>query len=277
MNTTIQQSFYRNGQLREQVPMRNGHRHGVARTWHKNGALATEEPYQNDLLHGICRQWDESGRLLGRYKMTRGTGVQRSWHPTGQIQLEVSTVDGQFCGRNRLWLADGTLISERYYLHGLIVSAHKYREAAATDRMLPRFRGKPANLPPTNLPRQRRIHRVFVASLLAKQNHVEARSWLQKEGPDKTARLLGHFKRESDTRKFVKRLYEAGAVKVIVPDIYRDRDGNEFADCLVVRLGNDAARRKVIRNVCAQLRRRKLGVVQPDEEMGETHLYLSMT
>jgi lauroyl/myristoyl acyltransferase len=115
-----------------------------------------------------------------------------------------------------------------------------------------------------------------VSSLLAKQNHVEARIWLQKEGPDKTARFLGHFKRESDTKNFVERLYEAGAVKVIVPDIYRDRDGNEFADCLLVRLGEDATRRKAIRKVCAQLRRRKLGVVQPDEEMGETHLYLSM-
>lgn len=277
MNTTIQQAFYRNGQLREQVPIRNGRRDGVVRTWHKNGVLATEELYQIGLLHGVCRQWDEGGELLGRYRMVHGTGVQRAWHDNGQVQLEVSTVAGKFCGRNRLWLRDGTLISERYYLHGQIVSADNYREAAAKDRMLPKLRGKPANLPPTNLPMQRRIHRVFVSSLLAKQNRAEARFWLRKEGSEKTARLLGHFKHEIDAANFVERLYEAGALKVIVPDIYRDQDGNEFADCLLVRLGKDAARRKAIRNVCAQLRRRKLGVVQPDEEMGETHLYLSMT
>ncbi len=277
MNTTIQQAFYRNGQLREQVPMRNGRRDGVVCTWHKNGVRATEELYQIGLLHGVCRQWDEGGHLLGRYRMVHGTGVQRAWHENGQVQLEVSTVAGQFCGRNRLWLRDGTLISERYYLHGQIVSADNYREAAAKDKTLPRLRGKPANLPPTNLPMQRRIHRVFVSSLLAKQNRTEARSWLRKKGTEKTARLLGHFKRESDTANFVERLYEAGALKVIVPDIYRDQDGNEFADCLLVRLGEDSVRRKTIRNVCAQLRRRKLGVVQPEEEMGETHLYLSMT
>jgi hypothetical protein len=277
MNTTIQQAFYRNGQLREQVPMRNGRRDGVVCTWHKNGVRANEEPYQNGLLHGICRQWNERGELLGKYKMVQGTGVQQTWHHNGQLQLEVSTVAGQFCGRNRLWLRDGTLISERNYLHGQIVSADNYRKAAAKDRTLPKLRGKPANLPLTNLPMQRRIHRVFVSSLLAKQNRAEARSWLQKKCTGETARLLGHFNRESDMGNFVERLYEAGAIKVIVPDIYRDKDGNEFADCLLVRLGKEAAQRKAIRKVCVQLRRRKLGVVQPDEEMGETHLYLSMT
>lgn len=277
MNTTIQQAFYRNGQLREQVPMRNGHRNGVARTWHKNGAIATEEPYQNDLLHGVCRQWDESGQLLGKYKMVRGTGVQRTWHDNGQIQLEVSTVHGHFCGRNRLWLRDGLLISERFYLHGRIVSANAYRAATATDRTLPRFRGKPAKLPPMNRATQSRIHSVFTSSLLEKQNRCEARIWLQRDSADRTARLLGRFKRESDVEKFVLRLYRAGAVEVIVPDVYRDHAGNQFADCLLVRLSKDPVRRKAIRKVCAQLRRRKLGSVQPDEDIDETHLYLSMT
>lgn len=277
MNTTIQQAVYRNGQLREQVPMRNGHRHGVARTWHKNGAIATEEPYQNDLLHGVCRQWDESGRLLAKYKMVHGTGVQRFWHDNGQIQLEVSTVRNRFCGRNRLWLRDGFLISERFYLHGLIVSADAYRAAAATDRTLPKFRGKPAKLPPRNRATQKRIHSVFTSALLEKRNRCEAQIWLQKRDADQTARSLGRFKREADVEKFVLRLYRAGAVEVIVPDIYYDQAGNQFADCLLVRLADDPARRNAIRKVCSQLRRRKLGAVQPDQDLGESHLYLSMT
>src|SRR5579872_5210428 len=117
VSTTIQLDYYRSGQLREQVPMRDGRRHGTARTWHKDGRLATEEPYQNGLLHGLCRQWDEAGRLLGRYTMIHGTGIQRAWHDNGQLQLEISTVRGEFSGRNRLWLCDGTLISERFYLN----------------------------------------------------------------------------------------------------------------------------------------------------------------
>ena len=84
VKTAIQRHFYRTGRVREEIPLRNGHRHGVARTWYKNGLLASEEPYQNGVPHGICRQWDEAGRLLGRYKMVRGTGIQRAWHDNGR-------------------------------------------------------------------------------------------------------------------------------------------------------------------------------------------------
>jgi antitoxin component YwqK of YwqJK toxin-antitoxin module len=75
VSPVIQKTFYRNGQLRERVPVRNGRRHGVVRVWHKNGVLANEERYQNGLLHGVCRQWNEAGRLLGEYRMDRGTGT----------------------------------------------------------------------------------------------------------------------------------------------------------------------------------------------------------
>jgi len=281
MNTTIQQqNFYRSGQLRERVPVRNGHRHGVIRTWHKNGMLASEEPHKNGLPHGICRQFDEAGRLLGKYRMVNGTGIQRAWHDNGQLQLEVSTVRGEFCGRNRIWLRDGTLLSERFYLNGEVVSADTYREAAAKDKTLPKFRGKPAKLPPKNHTTERHILDVFVGSLLEKQNRCEGRGWLKQNG-DKAVRSLGRFKpardaAKSETGKFVKELYDAGATAVIVPDIYRDKAGKQFADCLVVSLPKNAAKRKAIRKVCEQLRKRKLGAVEPSKDIGEDHLYLSL-
>ena len=80
MSSAIQRQYYRNGQLREEVPLRKGRRHGTVRTWHKNGALASEEPYRAGLLHGVCRQWDETGKLLGKYRLIHGTGIQRAWH-----------------------------------------------------------------------------------------------------------------------------------------------------------------------------------------------------
>jgi hypothetical protein len=273
VRTTIQRHFYRTGLIREEIPLRNGRRHGVARTWHKNGVLASEEPYRNGVPHGICRQWDGEGRLLGKYKMVRGTGVQRAWHDNGQLQMEVSTVRGELSGRNRIWLRDGTLLSERFYVHGRIVSPDEYRETAARDKTLPRFRGKPANLPPKNGATQKHIYRVFVASLLEKPNRREARAWL-KNGGGKIAHSLGRFKRESDAAKFVQQLYHAGAAKVIAPDIYDNKAGDQFADCVLVRVPKNEAKRKAIRQVCKQLRRRDLGAMQPDEDIGETYLYL---
>jgi hypothetical protein len=258
------------------VPLRNGHKQGVIRTWHRNGVLASEEPFENDLLHGICRQWDESGRLLGRYKMVHGTGIQRAWHDNGQLQVEVSTVGGRFCGRNRIWLRDGTLISETFCIDGRNVSPETYRAAAGKNGHLPKFRGKPGKILPEGNAKEKHLHRVFVAGLLDKPNRREARAWLQKAAGDETARLLGRFKRETDAARFVEELYRAGAREVIVSDIYDNKAGHQFADGLLVRLPKDAAKRKAIRKVCAQLRRRRLGVVQPDVDFGETALYLSI-
>ncbi len=258
------------------MPVRNGRRHGVVRTWHKNGKRASEEPFKNGLLDGVCRQWSEAGRRLGAYVMFQGTGIQWEWHDNGKLQMEILTICGEFSGRNRIWLRDGTLLSERFYLAGHVVSAEKYREVAAKFKALPKFRGKPANLTGKHRVKPLHIHRVFVDSLLEKHNQREARKWLAKKTGDKTLRSLGRFKSENDAAKFVEALYQAGAVEVIVPDIYRNKARDQFADCLLVQLPRSAAKRKAVRKVCAQLRTRKLGAVQPDEDIGESHLYLSL-
>ena len=84
-------------------------------------------------------------------------------------------------------------------------------------------------------------------SLLEKHNQREARKWLAKKTGDQTARSLGRFKREKDAAKFVEALYQAGAVEVIAPDIYRNKARDQFADCLLVQLPKNAAKRKAVR------------------------------
>lgn len=256
------------------MPLRNGERHGVARVWHKNGRLASEDHHSNGLLHGVCRQWSESGRLLGKYRMVQGTGVQRAWHDNGRPQMELSTVHGEFCGRSRSWLSDGTLLSDDIYLRGKIVSVDEYRAAAAKDKSLPKLgRAAVKAAKPVS---EKHIHRVFVTALLSKPNRFEARTWLEGKHAERSARSLGRFKRESDAAKFIATLYDAGATEVIVSDVYRSKDGDLFADGLLVRLPKAPAKRKAIRKVCTQLQKRKLGAVQPDADIGESHLFLSM-
>jgi hypothetical protein len=268
----IEKAFHRNGQLRETVPLRNGRRHGVVRVWHKNGVLANEESYQNGVLHGLCRQWNEAGRLLGKYRMIHGTGVQRTWHENGRLQLEFSTVNGDFSGRYRLWLNNGALMSEEIYLHGKPVTVEEYRAACAKDKSLPKLTGKAGKPLPNTVATEKHIHEVFVRSLLAQMNRAEAAEWLESGG--KAMRSLGRFKRESDAFKFVESLYKADATEVIAPDIYAGKAGDQFADCLLVKLPGIAAKRKAIRKVCAQLLKRKFGAFQPDKDIGESHLYL---
>ncbi|MCI0747344.1 MAG: hypothetical protein L0Y58_18215 [Verrucomicrobia subdivision 3 bacterium] len=274
MRTTIQKFFYRNGQLREVLPLRNGQRHGVARVWHKNSRLASEESYANGLLHGVCRQWSESGRLLGKYKMVHGTGIQHAWHDNGRRQMEISTLRGEFCGRSRSWLSDGTLLSDHIYLRGSVVSAEDYRAAAAKDKALPKL-GR-MMVKAAKLVTEEHIHRVFVTVMLAKPNRFEALTWLQGQREHNTARSLGRLKRERDAAKFVMALYDAGAVEVIAPDVYCNKAGDQVADSLLVRLPGTPAKRKAVRKVCAQLEKRRLGAIQPDADFGETHLFLSL-
>lgn len=274
MKQSVEKAFHRNGQLREIVPLRNGRRHGVVRVWHKNGVLANEEPYQNGLLHGVCRQWSETGRLLGKYRMVHGTGVQRTWHENGRLQLEFSTVNGDFSGRYRLWLNDGQLMSEEIYLHGRPITAEAYCAARAKDKSLPKLTGKAGKPLPDTVATEKLIHQVFVRSLLAQKNRAEARKWLESGG--KAVRSLGRFKRVGDALIFVEAVYKAGATEVIAPDIYAGKAGDQFADCLLVKLPGIAAKRKAIRKVCAQLSKRKLGAFQPDKDIGESHLYLSL-
>lgn len=276
MSATVQQSRFRNGQLRQKSPVQRGRRHGVARTWHPNGSLAIEQHFENGLLHGRCRQWNEAGKLLGEFVMRHGTGVQREWHDNGQLKIEVSTVEGQFCGRNRIWLLDGTLISERFYLNGNQVTPARYAKAAARDESLPRCAEKPARLPKKSQATTRRIHRIFVEGVLEKPGRKEARSWFSTGADAKRGRSLGRFCSERSAVAFIESLYAAGTPEVIVPGIYRDKRGNEFADWLLVRLPKSKTVRGRIRKACSVLRRRSLGVVQPDRDIGETHLYLSL-
>ena len=275
MKKSVEKAFHRNGQLREVVPLHNGRRHGVVRVWHKNGVLANEERYQNGLLHGVCRQWSEDGRLLGKYRMVHGTGIQRTWHENGRLQLEFSTVNGDFSGRHRLWLHDGALMSEEIYLHGRPVTDEEYRAARANDKALPKLTGKAGKPLPKSVATEKHIHEVFVRSLLAQKNRAEVRKWL--ENGDKAVRSLGRFKRATDALKFIESLYKAGATEVIAPDIYASKTGDQFADCLLVKLPGIAAKRKAIRKVCAQLPKRKLGAFQPDKDIGESHLFLSQS
>ena len=80
----------------------------------------------------------------------------------------------------------------------------------------------------------------------------------------------------SHAGRFVSALYEAGAVEVIATAIYSDKTGNQYVDCALVKLPKSKTARKAIRKVSQQLHQRKLGAIQPDQDIGETHLYLCL-
>lgn len=278
MKIVIQRDYHRNGQLREQTPLRGGVRHGMVREWHRNGVLAAEEPYRNGLRHGLARAWDEQGKLLGKFKMVHGTGTVRSWHDNGRLRQELPMVDGLFCGRGRSWHRDGTLMSDHLALYNQLVTPAEYRRAVAKDKRLPKLRGRVTGEPRETREFHQHYYQVFVSGLLEKPR-AEALAWM------KSARgarwLFGRFRParnllNSHAGRFVSALYEAGAVEVIATAIYSDKTGNQYVDCALVKLPKSKTARKAIRKVSQQLHQRKLGAIQPDQDIGETHLYLCL-
>jgi MORN repeat variant len=267
--------FHRNGIVQMEESFRKQKLHGRRRTWHRNGQMATEEFYLEGLLHGIGRQWNEDGKLLGSFEMQHGTGIQKSWHDNGKLAHEFGTVGGEFCGRDRIWLRDGTLIADEILLNGRSVTVAEYRRAAANDTRLPKLQeGDPVKMPRETRALKKHILDVFVAALLKKRNQVEVLEWLNAEG--KAARWLGRFRSERSASKFVGELYLAGAVRVIAPDIYEGKRGEQFSDNLLVKLPKGAGQRKAIRAVCQQLRKKDHGAVRPEEDWGEAYLYILM-
>lgn len=276
MRKTIQISRYRNGQVRERIPLQDGLRHGRVQTWHRNGVPASEEFYVNGRLHEIGRQWDETGKLLGEFTLDQGTGVQREWHDNGRIKVEVSLVAGRFCGPSRIWLRDGTLLSERFFLQDRPVSRAQYSRAVAKDPTLPPPGASATKPRPSSRATERRVHQVFVAGLLEKPGAVEARSWLSGVTKSRSGRSLGRFSSGKAALELVTALYEAGALEVTVPGIYRDQKGKEYADWLLVRLPRLKAIRGRIRKACRILKQKGLGTLLPESDLGETHLVLAL-
>lgn len=272
VSTTIQRSFYRSGQVREEVSMRNGRRHGIARVWHKNGQLASEEPFQNGLLHGKCRQWDERGKLLGEYRMEHGTGIQRVWFENGVLQCEQSFIHGKATGPCRRWLQDGSFASEEWLVENKEVTPTEYVKKAAAHPDWPKYATNGAHrrkLSPEKLEEQ--AFRLHCEWLLGKENTRDAIEWLNQAKV--TACAIGALSAER-ARKIVSEALAAGARRVLASDTYVSKQGKQFADVLLVELPKLKTRRAAIRKVFKSLPRPAKCAVQPDGDHGEPWLYV---
>jgi hypothetical protein len=274
LRTVVRRTYYRPGIVVQEHRYVGDQLHGPQREFYRNGQLAEERIYRHGLAHGLCRQWNADGKLLGSFQMVNGTGLQKSWHDNGQLNMEFSTVAGKFCGHGRTWLRDGTLTGEDVTLFNREVTPAQYRRAAATDPRLPKLPGRIGKPPVQNRALERHSYRVFVDWLLKKRSRVEARTWLA--AADKKRRTFGRFKHDGTAVKFVGELYQAGAVQVIAPEVYHNKRGDQFADCLLVQLPKSIRQRQAIRAVCARYFKDGRGAVQPDQDWGESHLYVLM-
>ncbi len=164
--------FHETGDLSEEIPLRNGVRHGIQYNSLVPGKLLSTEPYFNGLPHGTARQWSNDGKLIGTYTMKYGTGLdlwrqehdgfihlaearyvkEGKWHGfewwLSEDQKSISSENhfwnGQPHGIERSWNWGGRLRRgyPRYWVHDRRVTKRQYLRARAKDPTLPPFREK---------------------------------------------------------------------------------------------------------------------------------------
>ena len=172
------------GRIMQEIPFRDGHAHGRVYEFYDSGAVSCLEWYAQGLQHGTCYQWDDDGRLLGKYVLSHGTGldVWRHRHVNGRVYAseirtfkrghlhgfewwlhgrrlssETHFVDDKKHGIERSWDIKGGLDKTypRYWLRDERVSKRQYLAAARTDSSLPPFLERD-NKPKRGLPKRAR-------------------------------------------------------------------------------------------------------------------------
>jgi len=76
--------------------------------------------------------------------------------------------------------------------------------------------------------------------------------------------------------RFVKALYDAGAIAATAVPIYAGKRGKQFADLLLVKLPQMKAKRQVLRKLCQNCCDKRGGSMLPESDIGERHLLLSL-
>lgn len=58
------QVFYATGELKEEVTILNGKRHGVYKFYNQDGLMLIKTEYKNGMEHGLRQVYDEKGSLI---------------------------------------------------------------------------------------------------------------------------------------------------------------------------------------------------------------------
>lgn len=109
--------WYRNGQLKQTRPWKNGVRDGLRTTWYENGQKMGQGTFKNDKLEGKWTKWYENGnkRSEKTYKDGNKEGLYMSWYENGQKRVEGNYKDGIEIGEWTYWEEDGKKAGVGYY------------------------------------------------------------------------------------------------------------------------------------------------------------------
>ena len=122
------EAFYESGQLRAQGIYKNGKMTGSWKYWYLNGQLLSEASYNDEGELIDLKAWDDSGKQT----IKDCTGKAILLYPDGKQMSQVSYRRCKMHGQWITWFENGQIESEIYYEEGIPVGTWKYRNPDGT-------------------------------------------------------------------------------------------------------------------------------------------------
>ncbi len=117
-----EQSWNKDGSLRQEASFKKGKTHGMCKNWHDNGQLMSETFYANGLVHGISKTWHSNGQLDTEvpYNFGKIEGTSKSWYKNGEKWTETNYRNNKKHGMEFKWDQGGTLVHQARYQDGVL-------------------------------------------------------------------------------------------------------------------------------------------------------------
>jgi antitoxin component YwqK of YwqJK toxin-antitoxin module len=122
----IYQEFHENGKLKFEVPLLNGKKEGLGKTYFDDGELKIEAQYKNDMLNGEYRQL-YYGRTIKEvnYKDDKLDGYATYYSPTKLKTKEGTYLNGKMHGKWKIYTESGCLRFEYTYIQDIKEGPYK--------------------------------------------------------------------------------------------------------------------------------------------------------
>jgi antitoxin component YwqK of YwqJK toxin-antitoxin module len=110
-------NFYTENQIKSEVKIRKGEKHGKTNIYFENGNLNEIRSYKHNAMHGKWTMFNEHGIKvsIARYKNGNKHGKWTIWNDYGNLLYELEYANGKKAGVWKKYDEQGKLISERKY------------------------------------------------------------------------------------------------------------------------------------------------------------------
>jgi antitoxin component YwqK of YwqJK toxin-antitoxin module len=93
----ISKNYYDDGKIRNEVPVKDGMRHGVAREYYESGQLAAAIEYQADQKNGWSKWYYKDGILYqeAQFVANQKEGIEKKYYNTGELMAVLKWKGGK--------------------------------------------------------------------------------------------------------------------------------------------------------------------------------------